>query len=242
MAEGWISIHRKLQECWIWNGEPFTRGQAWVDILLSATHNDFKKRIGNSLVTIQSGQLHTSILKLSQRWKWSEKKVRRFLELLKSDGMITYEGTAHGTTLTIVNYGFYQGEGRTVDTPNDLPNDRTGYEQTTEQGTNTRPTYNNDNNKNNDNKDNNENKSIRVKFTPPTLEDVSAYVYENNINIDPEAFFDHFTSNGWLVGGKTKMKDWKAAVRNWERNERKWNNDKPSNGGNKNRKVDWDII
>ena len=147
MSKGWISIHRKLQECWIWNGEPFTRGQAWVDILLSATHDDYKKRIGNSLVTIHSGQLHTSILKLSQRWQWSEKKVRRFLELLESDEMIAYEGNAHGTTLTIVNYGFYQGEGRTVDRAED--------EQATKQGTNRQPTYNNINNNNNKNNENN---------------------------------------------------------------------------------------
>jgi len=37
--------------------------------------------------------------------------------------------------------------------------------------------------------------------------------------MDPEAFFDHYTANGWIVGkAKARMKDWKAAVRNWERN------------------------
>ena len=160
MGKGWISIHRKLQECWIWNGEPFTRGQAWVDILLSATHDGYKKRIGNSLVTIHSGQLHTSIIKLSQRWQWSEKKVRRYLELLEGDGMITYEGNAHGTTLTIVNYGFYQGEGRTVDAPNDPTEDG----QTTQQRTDRRPTYNNDNNNNNDHNGNNIPRSRKHKY------------------------------------------------------------------------------
>lgn len=147
MSKGWISIHRKLQECWIWNGEPFTRGQAWVDILLSATHDEYKKRVGGSLVTIQSGQFHTSILNLSQKWQWSEKKVRRFLKLLESDEMVTYKGDAHGTTITIINYGFYQGEGRT----SDIPNDRAKDEHSTEQRTNTRPTYNNINNINNNN-------------------------------------------------------------------------------------------
>ena len=55
------------------------------------------------------------------------------------------------------------------------------------------------------------------RFTPPTLEEVQAYCAERNNNIDPQHFLDYYTSNGWLVG-KNKMKDWKAAVRTWERN------------------------
>lgn len=55
------------------------------------------------------------------------------------------------------------------------------------------------------------------RFTPPMLEEVAAYCKERNNNIDPQHFIDYYTSNGWQVG-KNKMKDWKAAVRTWERN------------------------
>ena len=55
------------------------------------------------------------------------------------------------------------------------------------------------------------------RFTPPTLEEVIAYCNERNNNIDANHFIDYYTSNGWLVG-KNKMKDWKAAIRTWERN------------------------
>ena len=55
------------------------------------------------------------------------------------------------------------------------------------------------------------------RFTPPTLEEVTAYCNERNNSVDPQHFIDYYTSNGWLVG-KNKMKDWKAAVRTWERN------------------------
>lgn len=68
------------------------------------------------------------------------------------------------------------------------------------------------------------------RFTPPTLEEVQAYCAERNNNIDPQHFLDYYTSNGWLVG-KNKMKDWKAAVRTWERNgysSNKSNNSKPT--------------
>ena len=52
---------------------------------------------------------------------------------------------------------------------------------------------------------------------PPTLQMVSDYCESRRNGIDPQAFIDHYTSNGWMVG-KTRMKDWQAAVRTWERN------------------------
>ena len=57
----------------------------------------------------------------------------------------------------------------------------------------------------------------RKRFIPPTLEEVKAYCQERKNNIDAERFVDYYNSNGWMVG-KNKMKDWKAAVRTWERN------------------------
>lgn len=56
------------------------------------------------------------------------------------------------------------------------------------------------------------------KFTPPTLQEVKDYCRERNNNVDAQRFIDHYTSNGWKVG-KNAMKDWRAAVRTWERNE-----------------------
>ena len=66
---------------------------------------------------------------------------------------------------------------------------------------------------------NNQEKKEKVpkrKFVPPTLEEVRAYCQERANQVDPERFIDHYQSNGWMVG-KTKMKDWKAAIRNWEK-------------------------
>lgn len=58
------------------------------------------------------------------------------------------------------------------------------------------------------------------RFTPPTAEEVRTYCSEKGYKVDPERFVDFYTSKGWLVG-KTKMKDWKAAVRNWARSDGK---------------------
>ena len=123
MSKGWILLHRQIQDCWIWNDEPFSRGQAWVDLLLLANHNEKKIWINGELKVIQKGQFHTSVLKLSDRWKWSRGKTKRFLDLLENDEMITAEyskgGTSNGTTLTIVNYENFQFLGTTDDTSDD---------------------------------------------------------------------------------------------------------------------------
>lgn len=57
----------------------------------------------------------------------------------------------------------------------------------------------------------------------PTLEETQIYFLEKNFpEVEAQRFFNYFESNGWLVGGRTKMKDWKAAARNWMLNAKKF--------------------
>ena len=65
------------------------------------------------------------------------------------------------------------------------------------------------------------------RFTPPTVEDVEAYCRERGNGVDAQRFVDFYASKGWKVGS-SGMKDWRAAVRNWERQ------DNTKNGGGKN--------
>ena len=73
-------------------------------------------------------------------------------------------------------------------------------------------TNNNNNNNNNNKKEN----ILKERFKKPTLEEVQSYCLERNNNINAELFIDYYESNGWKVG-KNSMKDWKAAVRTWEK-------------------------
>ena len=59
-------------------------------------------------------------------------------------------------------------------------------------------------------------RSGEPRFSKPTLDQVADYCHERGNQIDPEKFHDYYTANGWRVG-KSAMKDWKAAVRNWEK-------------------------
>ena len=58
----------------------------------------------------------------------------------------------------------------------------------------------------------------RSYFIPPTVEEVSAYCNERGNGLDPEMFVNFYEAKGWMVG-RNKMKNWKAAVRTWERKE-----------------------
>lgn len=61
--------------------------------------------------------------------------------------------------------------------------------------------------------------SKKKSFAPPSVEEVREYCNERGNNVDPDKFVDYYTCKGWVVG-RSKMKDWKAAVRTWEQRER----------------------
>lgn len=62
-------------------------------------------------------------------------------------------------------------------------------------------------------KDNIKDKEI-LRFTPPSLNEISIYISENKFNVSPQSFIDFYTANGWKIG-KNGMKDWKATIRTW---------------------------
>lgn len=106
MDEGWIKLHRAIRKNWIW--EDPLKLKWWLDILLQANHQERKILIGNEIVLIERGSFHTSTVKLSERWSVDRKTVKKFLELLQKDNMITLKTSKKGTTLKISNYKDYQ--------------------------------------------------------------------------------------------------------------------------------------
>lgn len=59
----------------------------------------------------------------------------------------------------------------------------------------------------------------RKRFTPPTFDELQAYICEQGYSVDAQRFLDHYEAVGWKVG-KNQMKDWRAAVRTWNSRER----------------------
>lgn len=125
MATGWIKLHRKLEENPIWLSEPFSRGQAWVDLLLIANHKDSHIILNGETIDIKRGQTGRSILTLSKRWKWSRGRTTRFLKSLSSSGQITLKTHTKNSIVTICNYETYQVHDTTSDTTNGTTNGTT---------------------------------------------------------------------------------------------------------------------
>ena len=67
--------------------------------------------------------------------------------------------------------------------------------------------------------------SKRKVFVPPSVEEVRAYCQERKNGVDPQSFVDHYAARGWKYNGNVAMKDWKAAVRTWEKNRREGGRD-----------------
>jgi len=107
--QGWIKLHRQILEADIFKEKRvYSKAEAWIDLLLRANHKDEKILFNSNFITIKRGQHLTSMKKLGERWQWSNKKVKKFLQLLEGEGMCTAKSTSKYTLLTLDNYDFYQ--------------------------------------------------------------------------------------------------------------------------------------
>ena len=219
---GWIKIDRGITEHWLWQDPQ--KFYWWIDMLMLANWKDRKELVKNTLVLVRRGQILASTNQLARRWKVGEAPVKVFLRLLEQDGMITREYTSNYNLFSISNYEKYQSLNSTPDsTPDAIP------DHTLNPTPDATPIYE-------------ERKKERMKesnnippyiyppqggrisgansrFVRPTSEQVAEYCRERKNGIDAEAFCNYYDSVGWKVG-KKPMKDWKAAVRTWERRNR----------------------
>ncbi len=133
--KNFIKLNRCIMENWLWTKKPFSEGQAWIDMLMLTTHTTTKEMFRGNLVEKKRGDLNVSMLFLSERWGWSRKRVKHFLEQLEKDEMVTTHITSQRTVITIENYSNYQDKptpkGTLKGTPNDTPNDTAEEHQTT---------------------------------------------------------------------------------------------------------------
>lgn len=109
MAEGWVKLHRKLMDNDLWKEKPFSRGQAWVDLIMLASHKDKEFLFDSAYMSIHKGEIISSKRKLGARWGWSNSKVDKFLLELEKVKMLAVKSDTKKSTLKIVNYEQYQG-------------------------------------------------------------------------------------------------------------------------------------
>jgi len=199
---GWFKIHRQLLDSPFWTCEPFTRGQAWIDLIGLANHADNFFYVRGIKVDIKRGQCGWSEVALAQRWKWSRTKLRKFLNDLEKEQQIGQQKGNVNQIITIVNYEIYQEKEQQTGQQKDSK--KTAKRQQ-------KDTNKNDNNIENENND-------KKLFIVPSENDIFEYCLERKNNVDAAKFFDFYSSKGWMVG-KNKMKDWRAAIITWEKSE-----------------------
>ena len=170
VGKGYVSIHREIMDHWIWKDRPVSKGQAWVDLILLANYKSEKFVYKDKVVEGKRGAVYRSITYLAERWGWGRDKATRFLHQLETDGMIVLDATTHQTTITIVNYGDYQGLSALGGATN-----RQEVGSKTATGRQQVGTYNKENNSNNDNKGNNSSAGEDEVQTAEEIEEASRW-------------------------------------------------------------------
>lgn len=103
--EGFILLHRRITESWIWN-DPI-KLKWWLDILLTVNHADTKVLVKGKLIECHRGQSVMSLDAWAARWKVSKSTVLRFFELLKKDEKIETQNETVTTRITVCKYDSY---------------------------------------------------------------------------------------------------------------------------------------
>lgn len=212
MAKRFIKLYEQIVN-WEWFQHPNTLA-LFIYLLLKANYKDgnFQGR------TIQRGQLVTSLPKIATGTGLTIRQTRTALEHLKSTGEVTDESSNQYRIITIVKYDDYQSSTDEL-TGNRQATDRRVDRQPTDEAT---PSIEYIEYIEKDRKNRTiEREGTAKRFTPPTKDEILQFCQENGLSIDVDYFIDHYNSNGWLIGGKSKMKDWRATVRNWARRDRK---------------------
>jgi len=196
-GEGYIRLYRKIGE-WRWYDDKPTL-ILFLHLLITV---NWKDEHWHGIV-IRRGQRLCSLPVLAKETGLSIQTVRTSLSHLKSTGEITDTSTSKYRIITVNNFEKYQ--------------EPTGKLTGKQQAANRQPTANEE--------DNNiytlSNERVlgqppkpKKASMPPTLDEVTAYVGEKNLHIDPVRFWNYYESNGWKVG-KNPMKSWHAACNTW---------------------------
>lgn len=112
----YIALNRSILLNWLWTEKPFTKGQAWVDMLLNTNFANSSFVFNDRLIKVKRGELCRSEVQLAKNWGWSRNKVRRFLKILENEGQVK-QNTAQGISIIrICKYADYQDSDTAVGT------------------------------------------------------------------------------------------------------------------------------
>jgi hypothetical protein len=226
---GYIALHRKLSDNPLWTCEPFTRGQAWVDLLLLANYKDDFYYVRGVKVVVKRGEIRWSEPRLSERWQWSRTKLRKFLNDLEKEQQITQQKSNIVQTITLVNYDEYQKKEQQV------------IQQKDSRKTAERHIQEREERKEEDIiekfKDSGTKEKTKKKiFTPPTQTEVIDFFKSKGAD-EKKAItaFEHYNLGHWTDSHGAPVKNWKQKMNtNWINGHHYGQSDRKPNNTNNN--------
>ena len=111
MAEnGWIKLHRQISSHDLWLSEKFSKGQAWVDLLLLASHKPQPILVRGIKISLEKGEFCRSLEFLAARWFWSKVKTSNYLLWLVHGGLLGKKVVYKISVYTVTNWDKYQND------------------------------------------------------------------------------------------------------------------------------------
>lgn len=185
-----------------WRNEPKTVA-VYFFLRMNAVH--FPS--GWNCIPMEPGQILSGRAQIAAETGLTQNEVRTALEHLKRTGYITIKTTNKYSVFSFVdkeNWGSFD----------ECTTSRPASESTNKSPADHQQTTTIKRLGNNDTKD----KAPRKRFSPPSVDEVAAYCRERGNTVDAQTFCDFYAAKGWRVGAQP-MRDWKAAVRTWEKRE-----------------------
>ena len=202
---GWIKLLRATVYDPLLNKDP-EHLALWVHLLCSAAYEPTPALLGGKSIILQPGQLTTGRKQLAVNSGISESKVERTLKAFENAHLIEQQKTNKNRLISILSWREAQSSEQQNEQPVNSQRTTTDHQADTFEEK-----------KNERSEDRGADKPPHTRFVPPSLEEVQAYCAERKNAIDAERFFDYYTANGWVQGKGKPLRDWRAAVRTWER-------------------------
>ncbi len=232
MSNGWVRLHRTILQSEVFAEEHLFRLFVWLMLRAAYKRQSVSMQTGRgqTVVTLQPGQCivgrNTGAIDLN----WKPSTFRDRLARLQSIGVISIQPSPHWTIVSLANWPTYQEANDTATTSKrqangprsnrastqavDCPEALNDNQTTDKQHPNNTQTTQTKKSK----KAKKVEKIYRQRSKKPTIDEVRNYCKERKNKIDPQRFHAYYEANGWTQGKGKPIRDWQAAVRNWEHN------------------------
>jgi len=205
MKRGYFPLYRKFQDHPFWKEKRvFSKAEAWIDLLWEAQHNEFPEEvlIGLKILICNYGESLKSIRTWGKRWRWSEKKVWNYFQLLKKMRQIDTDNETVTTRLTILNYKQYDPRKMKKETEKETVGKQSGNSRETRGNT--------------DKNVKNVKKNTKKKFIPPELQAVIQFFTENKYTEESAIQAFKYYADGdppWTDSRGNQVRGWKQKMR-----------------------------